>query len=420
MTLHQESAPAPSQPVVPLSRQRNYQLLFTARLASLIGDGFATVSVAFAVLQMTGSATSLGWVLAARTLPYVVLVLGGGVWADRLSRRKVMIASDVACLTSQGALAALLLTGGGALWHILCLYVVHGTAQAFYKPAQQGIIPDTVDSGVLPRANALLGLGYSIGEIVGPAAAGVVVAASSPGVGFAVDAATFGIGAVLLSQMRLVERRGGTAERGAFRREFAEGWTVVKERTWLNSGIGYFSLFQFLTYGGLFVLGPLVAERHLGGASAWGLMLAGQGVGLALGSLVALRTRPTHLLVAMWLVVALCAAPVFLLLAVPAPLPALVGGFVLYGVAIAYSSIIWSIAMQQGVPREALSRATSYDEMLSSGLRPVGFAVFGPLAAVVGLGLALTCSGLLIAVGGLAMLAIPAVRTLARTDPSDA
>lgn len=401
---------------VSLLRDRNFALLFGARIGSIVGDGFATVSVAFAVLRLTGSATALGAVLAARSLPYVLVVLGGGVWADRLSRRRVMMAADLACMASQGALAALLLSGHCRLWDILCLYVVLGTAQAFYRPAQQGIIPELVDETALPKSNALLGLGYSIGEIAGPAAAGLIVASTSPGVGIAVDAASFGLGAALLSLMRVAAREHKADSRTNFRRDFIEGFATVRERSWLNTGILYFSGFQFLTYGGLFVLGPLIAERHDGGASAWGLMLAGQGVGLALGSLLALHTRPKRLLLPMWLVVGFCATPIFVLLAVSGPLPALVAGFILYGIAIAYASIIWSLAMQQHVPRAALSRATSCDEMLSAALRPVGFVVISPLAGLIGVATALTGSGLLILAGALALLAVPAVRALTNTQ----
>lgn len=414
MTLENEIARFRAKLVV--LRRRDFRLLYMARLLSIIGDGFATVGVAFAVLEITGSATALGLVLFARAIPYALLVAGGGVLADRVARRLIMLGADTVCTVSQGVLAVLVLTGTARLWEMIVLYAVYGTAQAMYKPAQSGIVPQTIDRDQLPQANALLAIGFSTGEILGPATAGVVIALTRPGWGIAVDAVSFLIGGLLVSRMRTPAARE-SVERGTFLQDFAEGWAAVRHLPWLSSGIFYWAIFQFLTYGGLFVLGPLVADRSLGGAAAWGTMLAGQGVGLAAGSLISFRFQPRRLLLGLWLTVAALATPVFVLLAIPAPIPLLFIGFVLYGVSGAYAWVVWTVAIQQEVPSERLSRVAGLDEMLSSSLRPVGLAVFGPLAGLLGLGTVLVSGGSVVLIGALVVLAVPGVRELARLEP---
>src|SRR5437764_9169281 len=104
------------------------------------------VALAFAVLDVTGSVADLGFVFAARSLPLVVFLLAGGVFADRLPRRAVMIGSDLVRLASQGLLAALLLAGAARLWEILVLVVVGGAATAFFNPAVTGLVAQTVSA----------------------------------------------------------------------------------------------------------------------------------------------------------------------------------------------------------------------------------------------------------------------------------
>src|SRR5512132_1744411 len=130
---------APSAPLFdrvragPLGR-REFRFLFLGRTTSFIGNAFATVALAFAVLDLTGSKTDLGFVLAARSLPQVIFLLVGGIWADRLPRNRVMVASNVASGLSQGAIAVLLLTGQAEVWQLLVLAAVNGLSTAFFFP----------------------------------------------------------------------------------------------------------------------------------------------------------------------------------------------------------------------------------------------------------------------------------------------
>jgi MFS family permease len=148
---------------------------------STIGDFFVPVAIAFAVLDLTGSASELGLVLMARLLPMVLFLLAGGVWADRLQRTHVMVGSHVVRFFSQGLLGLLLVSGHDRIWELVVLQIVHGSATAFFRPATTSLTPQLVPAGQLQAANGLLNLTLSIGGIVGTAAGGTLVATVGAG-----------------------------------------------------------------------------------------------------------------------------------------------------------------------------------------------------------------------------------------------
>ena len=169
----------------------------------MLGNAIASIALAFAVLDLTGSKSDLGFVLAARALPMVLFLLVGGIWADRLKRNQVMVASNVLSGASQALLAALLLTGTAQVWMLIVLAAANGVSSAFFFPASVGIVPQTVPATMLQTANALLRLGLNTTNIVGAAIGGLLVAATSPGAAIAVDAATYLLGALLIGLMSL-------------------------------------------------------------------------------------------------------------------------------------------------------------------------------------------------------------------------
>src|SRR5256885_3302649 len=124
--------------------EREFRLLFVGQLTSAFGDRLVPIALAFAVLDLTGSVADLGYVLAARSLPMLLLVGLGGVWADRLPRQLVMLTSDAVRCASQGLVAALLLTGHARIWEVVVLNAIYGGANAFFTPAMTGLIPATV------------------------------------------------------------------------------------------------------------------------------------------------------------------------------------------------------------------------------------------------------------------------------------
>ena len=274
-----------------LREHRSFRLLFCGQALSVLGDRITPVAIAFAVLGL-GSATDLGLVLAAGGIPFALFALAGGVWADRVGRRRVMLASDIVRAASQTVTAALLLTGTAEVWMLAVLAFVYGTAAAVFMPALIGLIPQTVSQAQLQEANGLLALTRSIASVAGPAVAGVIVVAAGSGEAIAVDAATFAVSALFLARMRpraepvAVE---APRERERFLAGLRDGWHEVRSRTWLMWGLIAMSVYHVFVLPAVFVLGPALADRQLDGASSWAAIVACFGIGGVLGNVVALR-----------------------------------------------------------------------------------------------------------------------------------
>jgi MFS family permease len=397
-------------------RVRDYRRVFLANAASFVGDQIVPVALAFAVLEATGSATALGLVLLSRTVPLAVFVLTGGVWADRIPRQWIMFGSDVVRAVSQGAFAAVLLTGHATLVTMMVLQAVHGAASAFYRPASSGLLAQLLPAGLRQQGTALMYSMASAAGILGPVIAGVMLAVSSPAWVLAIDAVSFAVSALLLTGVRPPPRT--PAPRQRFVRELADGWHEVVSRPWLRSWIGNFALFQFTVLAAFMVLGPVVSERSLGGETTWAIMSACVGAGSLLGSVVAVRWRPHRPLLAV--AVTLLLSPAVLLgLAAAAPLYVLAALAVVFGTVITFADAVWEGTVQTHVPEHVLSRVVSYDWLGSTVLRPIGLAVLGPIAAALGAGSTLVTVSLLYFAATVVALLAPATRALrapTRTD----
>ena len=391
--------------------QRSFLYLFLGRTTSFVGNAFANVALAFAVLELTGSKVDLGLVLAARTLPQVLFLLVGGIWADRLPRHRVMVFSNVVSGFSQGAIAFLLLAGQAEVWHLAVLAAVNGLSSAFFFPAASGIVPQTVPQSMLQPANAILRLGANASWIGGAALGGLVIASTSPGVGVAVDAASFLIAAVLLAMIRLpVTLR---MEASDFFAELKEGWREFISRTWLWVIVIQFGFVNAVAFGVQGVLGPAVANDHLGGAAAWGLILTAQSLGLVAGGLILLRFRPRRLLLTATLAY-LLTLPFILGLAGPLPVGALIVLAALAGIGRETFGIMWDTTMQQEIPQEKLSRVYSYDALGSWVLMPLGVAVVGPISELIGTRETIFAATAISLTATLAVLLVRDVRTIER------
>lgn len=392
---------------------REFRLLFLGRTVSLFGTAFAPVALAFAVLELTGSPTDLGIVVAASIAPMIVFILVGGIWADRLPRHHVMVVSDAVAGAAQAVTATLVLTGAAEIWHLIALQLVRGTASAFFFPAAQGIVPETVSARFLQEANALLRLSRNGTHIVGAAAGGVLVAAIGPGWSLAFDAATYFAGGAFLLGLHLP--RGLTMPERRFVRELVEGWMTFRSRTWLWGIVVQFAFVNACGVGAWAVLGPVVADRELGGPAAWGLILAAQSAGLVVGGVLTLRYRPDRLLLVATLAVFPMLLPV-LLLAAPAPAWAIALAAFVTGVGIELFGVFWDTALQQQIPHDQLSRVSSYDGLGSIVFIPVGAAVAGPAADHFGVGETLVGASIVIGVATALVLLVDDVRNLRRSE----
>jgi MFS family permease len=391
--------------------ERDFRLLFLGRTISLAGSALAPVALAFAVVDLTGSPSDLGLVLAAFVLPQLAFVLVGGIWADRLPRHLVMIVSDLVSGAVQGSIALLLLTGTAQIWHLVVLAAVRGTAGAFFFPASTGVVPETVSAGRLQQANALLGLSRNGTTIGGAALGGLLVAGIGPGWTLAVDAATFGLGAIFLGLLSLPP--GSRLPERHFVRELVEGWNEFRSRTWLWAMVVQFAIINATAVSAFLVLGPFIAERSLGGAAAWGAILSAQAAGLVVGGLLGLRYRPEHPLLTATLAFIPTAAPLALL-ALTAPLAAIAIAAFLAGLGMELFNVLWQTTVQEQIPEDKLSRVSSYDWLGSLALAPVGAASVGPVAEAVGTSETLWAAAAVVVVACLAVLAVADVRNVRR------
>jgi MFS family permease len=392
--------------------ERQFRRYFVGQATSYLGDGLLPVAISFAVLDLTGSASDLGLVLAARMIPVVLFLLVGGVWADRLPRHLVMLGSDVGRGVVQALLAVLLLTGSAELWHLLVLQALYGVAEAFMRPAATGLLPALVPGDRLQQANSLMSATVNSAYIVGPLIAGALVATVGAGTAIAVDAATFAVSTVSLALLR-VPARVARAERLPFLEELRDGWREFRSRTWLWATVAAASFYLLAVVAPLMVLGPVVADRELGGASAWGVIAAAIALGTLVGSIAAARARPARPILT---IAVLLAGPAFTAIALAVPLPVsviAVLGFVA-GATEGFMEVVWITALQERIPPAALSRVSSYDTLGSFVFMPVGFALAGPVSEAIGLRATLVAVAIFALATSLLLVALPAVRAVRR------
>jgi predicted MFS family arabinose efflux permease len=393
--------------VAPL-RERNFALLFAARTISFFGTNLVPIALAFAVLDLTGSATDVGIVFAARTLAQIATLVVGGVVADRLPRRAVMIGSDVASLSVQLVLGVLLVTGNAQVWQLVVLHGALGAAAAFYSPASTGLVPQTVPAALLQQANGFMSIARYSATIAGAAAGGVLVATVGPGWAILLDGGTFAASALLLAGMRL-PRAAARATAPNFLRELVDGWRAFTEHTWVWLLTLWISLFFLITYAPFFVLGPYIAKESMGGAPAWATVLTGEAVGALVGGFVGLRLRPRRPMVVVgWLFTVNAAQDV--LLAVRAPFPAIAAAAAAAGFAFSFGTVVWETTLQRRIPRDTLSRVSAYNWMGAMAFLPAGYAIAGPVSDAIGMSATLWIGAAWIVGSTAAVMSVRSVR----------
>jgi predicted MFS family arabinose efflux permease len=404
----------PRRPALPAAlHERDFRLLFGAQATSLLGDQMVSVALAFGVLERGGSASDLGLVFAARSVALIACLLGGGVIGDRLPRRLVLVTTDLVRLVSQGALAAVLIAGGSSIWPIAALSALTGAANGVFNPTATGFLPAVVSPARLQEANALRSLASSAGRIAGPLLAGLLVATAGAGWALAVDAATYAVSAALVLAIRVPGRRAAHAPPAAgFLVDLRAGWAAFRSRTWLWTIVAWAAVGN-VVLGAWRVLGPVVAEHDLGGVGAWSAILAASGVGGVIGGIVALRVAPRRPLVFAVVALALFYLPTALLAAV-APTAVIAVGTAVGEAGLVLCLTVWESTLQRHVEPYLLARVSAYDWLGSMAFEPVGLALWGPVAALIGISNALW---LATAAGVLSLAAILAVRDV-RTLPA--
>ena len=369
-------------------RHRDFRYLFLGQSASAVGDQVVIVALALYITERTGSATDLGLVLAAQSVPLIVLLLFGGVWADRLPRHRIMIVADLARAGLHGALAILIVTGGATVVRMVIIEALFGAARAFFQPAYTGLLPQTIPESRVQEARALSAVTENAAILVGPALGTALVLTTGAAAAFALDAATFVLSALLL--MRITPRIREVGRAAVFSgdattvwRDLRDGWREVRSRAWVWATILAFTGAVLCAYAQWYALAPVIARDHYGSAAVFGVLESVAGAGAVLGALVALRWRPARpmliglLLTFFWPLQSI-------LFALVAPEAVVIVLALVAGYGFSLFGIWWETALAGHIPPAALSRVSAYDWMGSLALLPVGFAIAGPLAAVFG------------------------------------
>ncbi|GLY28233.1 MFS transporter [Kineosporia sp. NBRC 101731] len=357
-----------------------FRWLMAGRTVTSLGSAIAPVALALAVLHLGGSATELGFVVAAYALVEVLTTLVAGVVGDRFSRTLLMRGTAAASALAQGFVALALITGHASVPLLAVMGGVNGALAALASPASRAVVPQTVPASALPNAVSALRLGQNTAMVLGFSLAGVLVGLFGPGWAIAVDAATFAVAGLCYTFMRVEPVTGVPSQ--SMIGDLGAGAREVFRHTWLWVLIGQ-ALMYHLVYGGVQgVVGPVVITREFG-EQAWGLSLAALMVGFMAGGLVTLRYRPRRLLFAGTAFLALTACfP--LAMALDVALPAILAGAFLHGLGLEIFSVNWDLAIQQEIPPDKLARVFAFDHLGSFVMRPLGLAVAGPIAGAFG------------------------------------
>jgi MFS family permease len=374
----------------PVLANRNFKLLLADRLLAPMAAAFSLVGVSFAVLAATGSTADLSYVIAAQAAPSLVFLLVGGVIADRIAPQLVIVAANVMMAVGEGLFGILVLTSHPAVWVMIVLELVTGTGIALFYPASMALLPRLVPADQMREASAISRLTMNGALMAGAALAGECVALF--GAGWALAVCGIGMLATvpLLFAIQVAPLQRADAQHDRERapnmlRELREGWSEFKSHTWLWATVLQFTVVLTAWAGGFQVLGPAVANAHLGGAAAWGLISAAEATGLIAGGLVALRWSPKRPM--LFIVLsggAIAVSPLSLAMATLLPLWVICASSFFLGVVIEAMSVVWTVTMAANIPADKLARVSGYDGLGSMMGMPVGALVAGPLAARIG------------------------------------
>lgn len=396
----------------PVLRHRNFRLLVTGVTISSFGNAITTIALAFAVLDLGGSVTDLGIVMASFAACEVLTTLYGGVLGDRFDRQRLMVGAAAASAVVELMLVLLLVNHHLSLIALTLFGSVLGIVQSLNRPSSSAMTRLTVPDSDLSAAVTIRPLLNTFAETVGFSVAGILVSAIGVGWTIGVDAATFA-GAAVCFAMIDVEHTpipSGKSMLG----DLGDGLREVLRHTWLWLLIGQ-ALLYHLFYGGVQqVLGPVVVGQGISPA-AWGESLGFLTAGFFVGSLICLRWRPRR---ALFAGTACLSWTAFFPLAMAYAhhlWPILLGAFV-HGVGLYIFSIFWDLSINQNVAEDKLARVYAFDEVGSFVARPIGLLVTGPLAAAVGTRTWLVVVAVVIGGSSLVALASPDVRRLRRTD----
>lgn len=388
---------------------RSFRLHFTARMLSWTGSAVAPIGMAFAVLHLGGGASGLGLVLAANIAPQILLLLIGGVVADRWSRATVMVWTNILSAGAEAVAAVLLWSGAAQVWHLVAVSALCGAASSFFTPAAGGVVVEVVPTEMRYAANALLKIGQNTVKVAGPAVGGVVVAAFGSSWVIGWDAVTFAAAAGVCARLDLAPAKAKV--RPGFVADLREGWDDFWSRRWLWVMVVQGSVVVPVWLVGYQMLGPVYGKDFLGGAAGWGLVVSAFTGGLVLGAGAALMWKVRRVGVVVCVGTGATALP---LAAMAAHLPLVLVAFAACaaGTGLSLSMTVWASLVQERIPEEKLSRVMSFSTLGQVLPVPLGYLAAGPTSTYFGVRVTLAAGAAAIAAAMIVPLLLRQVRAL--------
>jgi MFS family permease len=360
---------------------RNFRRIWLSNLLVTIGSGAFPMAIAIVIIDAGGDATTLGLILAARMLSGTALTLVGGVWADRIKRKYVMISADLG-----RAFLLLILVFVSApdiprVYMALLVFLV-GIGDAFGAPAAAAIMNVIVPDHVLQEANVIRGITSRLGQIIGPAIGGIVIALVGARLTFILTALTFFLGTVLLIGIK-EEAVANPESREPFIHELKEGIRTVREMPWVGAMILMATFQLMVVFSAETILLPIITKREFQTNAILAAASATFAIGATVASLWFLKLKPKYpgkVSLAVWSLFALMP----IALAFPVSPTFIIFVYLIAGISVGPWDAYWPIALQREVPKEKLGRVFAIDHAGSAGMIPLGMALVGPVTELVG------------------------------------
>jgi MFS family permease len=359
----------------------NQRLYICARAISQFGTELSVVSVAFAVLNFSSSALSLGLVLGARTLPAVVFMLIGGALADKYPNKPLLVGSDVVAFATQTALSVMLLVDIRCLPLVMTLQTVLGCATSLFRPTAASTVNRIASPQERLALNAKVSVVENVACLAGPVASGLLVVVIGAAGTIALDALTYLMSALLLLRVKIPGPQGISEHRSPMS-NLAKGWDYVRRQPWMIAGIGQFLVFQS-SFAVFFTLGPILSSTREYGTARWGFIVTAFGAGALLGSIAVARMPVRRHLVAMEVSLA-AAIPSVLVLAYSTSLVATLITTAVAAAGFAVTDVYWDTILQNRTPSENIGSVFAISGVGSATLRPFGYLMAGSIAASLG------------------------------------
>ena len=377
-------------------RFREYRLLIAAVSLSIFAEGMWAVVMTLQVIALDNDPTSLSLVATCLGVGLVAFVLVGGLAADRLPQRAIIIVVESVNTAVVTTVAVLGFVGRLQIWHLAVAAGALGVAAAFFFPAYSALLPRILPAEQLLAANGVEGVVRPVFQrAAGPAIAGLLVAATFPAVGAVAVAVLFAIGLVLLLATRPAAKAAAVHQHSHLLRDLRDGVSFVWRTPWLLWTLLFASIFVLVVLGPIEVLLPfVVADRFADGERTYGFVLAFFGVGSALGALaVSSRRLPRRYLSVMMVMWGIGSIPLAVV-GVTSSFPVMALATFVIGVTDGAGMVIWGTLLQRRVPPQMLGRVSSLDFFVSLAFMPVSFAIVGPLSKVVSMQTIFLAAGL--------------------------